>query len=486
MDRELAGVIIERWQTGQPVSETHLYKAAQALDIDPMAALVEARFYTYFDKCLLEKRAMSRGERIVFSAAAGLNDGPMVKSAAAYGFSPEELIIEALRDRDFVPDLEKIASLPRNIPTREFGSGTRRQSYPGHRVEAHLQGKAVSNILAGPHPLSRESSSLLDTVLDGARHSKDMTRKILSKVANLAPPGAPLPGMGGQGQPPPGQAAPPGAMPPMDPSQQGAAPSPEEQAGEVMMAPPDPNAMLQQQPGARIKPSPTGPEQVAASPGGNLDELLQAGQQAFGDQAAQNGGVAPQGMPEPPPPPPSPEERIKQVGPNLDDETVGRYAEQLGRFEEGFGMQISDPKQMVKFVKELQKVDGKKVDQGIKAMGQQLEQEQAQELGVDSTPTIDGPGGGAGGGPGTKMAPKPDANGQMPQNSQVGPDDGSQPGAADTQSGDGGPASGMEQTKQPRPPRPQPKAGPPQQQTADAAVEKVANAARALARASFL
>lgn len=414
MDRELAGVIIERWQTGQPVSEMHLYKAAQALDIDPMAALVEARFYTYFDKCLLEKRAMSRGERIVFSAAAGLNDGPMVKSAAAYGFSPEELIIEALRSRDFVPDLEKIAN-----------------------------------------------------------------------IGGMAPPGAPPPGAGGQGQPPPGQAAAlPGAMPPMDPSQQGAVPSPEQEAGDVMMAPPDPNAMLQQQPGARIKPSPTGPEQVAASPDGNLDELLQAGQQAFGDQAAQNGGVAPQGMPEPPPPPPSPEERIKQVGPNLDDETVARYAEQLGRFEEGFGMQISDPKQMVKFVKELQKVDGKKVDQGIKAMGQQLEQEQAQELGVDSNPTIDGPGGGAGGGPGTKMAPKPDANGQMPQNAQVGPDDGSQPGVADTQSGDGGPAPGMEQTK-PRPPRPQSKAGPPQQQAADAAVEKVANAARALARASF-
>lgn len=411
MDKEIAQVIIEKWEAGHPVSEMHLYKAAQALDIDPMAALVEARYYTYLDKCLLEKRAMSRGERIVFSAAAGLSDGPMVKSAAAYGFSPEELIVEALRARDFVPDIEKIAN-----------------------------------------------------------------------VGGMVPPGAPPPGS--QKPPGQGQAGPMGGMPPMDPTQAGAAPSPEQEAGDVMMAPPDPNAMLQQQPGARVKPSPTGPEQLAASPDGNLDELLQEGQQAFGDQAMQNGGVAPQGMPEQPPPP-SPEERIKQVGPNLDDETVGRYAEQLQRFEEGFGMQIADPKQMVKFVKELQKVDGKKVDQGIKAMGQQLEQEQAQELGVDSNPTIDGPGGGAAGGPGTKMAPKPGADGQMPPNAQMGLEGGSQQSADATQSGDGGPAPGMDPTK-PRPPRPQPKAGPSQQQAADAAVEKVANAARALARASIL
>lgn len=416
MDRELAGVIIERWELGQPVSEMHLYKAAQALDIDPMAALVEARFFTYLDQCLLEKRAMTRGERIIFSAAAGMSDGPMVKSAAAYGFSPEELIVEALRSRDFVPDLEKIANV---APPMMPGMG-------------------------GPPPGGK-------------------------------PPGGP------GGQPPPMDPSQGMMPPPMDPGMA----SPEQQAGDVMMAPPDPNAMLQQQPAARVKPSPTGPEQAAASPGGNLDELLQEGQQVFGDQATQNGGVAPQGMPEPPPPPPSPEERIKQVGPNLDDETVARYADQLQRFEEGFQMQIADPKQMVKFVKELQKVDGKKVDQGIKAMSEQLEQEQAQELGVDSTPTIDGPGGAAmGGGPGTKMAPKP---GEMPQDASAGPVPGSQPSADDTQSGNGGPGSTQDPQKQPiRPPRPQPKTAPPQQQAAsDAAVEKVANAARALARASF-
>jgi hypothetical protein len=419
MDRELAGVVIEKWEAGESVSGMQLFKAAEALDIDPMAALVEARYYTYLDKCLLEKRAMSKGERIIFSAAAGLNDTAMVKSASAYGLSPDELIIEALRERGFVPDLLKIA----NVGVQQDVDGGKRQ-----------QGGVM-----GPQ----------------------------------GPQGPTGPSMG----------------PPMNPAMgAGDMVPPEQQAGDIMMAPPSPEEMLQQQPEARIKPSPTGPEQVAASPMGNLDDLVQQGQQVFGDQATGNGGTAPQGMPEPAPPPPSPEERVRQVGPNLDDETIGRYAEQLQRFEEGFGMQVSDPKQMVKFVKELQKIDGKKVDQGIKAMGQQLEQEQAQELGVDSTPTIDGPGGAGAGGPGTKMAPKPGAQGRQPpqdgQQEQAGPMSGSQPSAIDAQSNDGGQGPTQDPSQQPaRPPRPQPKAAP--QSPTDAAVEKVANAARSLARASF-
>jgi hypothetical protein len=455
MDRELAGVVLEYWEAGEPVSEMQLYKAAQALDIDPMAALVEARFYTYLDRCLLEKRAMSRGERIVFSAAAGLNDVAMVKSASAFGLSPDELIVEALRERGFVPDVQSIAKLGSSLGYAATGTASNR----------------MPKMASG-----------------GSSHSGK------SKKANMAPPmmgmdpsqsGGP---QGGGKKPPPGQDPMQAAMMGQPPPDMGGAPPPEQAAGDIMTAPPSPDAMLQQQQAARIKPSPTGPDQVAASPVGNLDELVQEGQQVFGDQAMGNGGTAPQGMPEPPPPPPSPDERIRQVGPNLDDETVARYAEQLQRFEEGFQMPINDPKQMVKFVKELQKIDGKKVDQGIKAMGQQLEQEQAQELGVDSTPTIDGPGGGMGGAPGTKLAPKPGEQGQPQPDQQPGSVSGSQPGGGDTQSNDGGQGGPIQdpQMQQPsRPPRPQPKPAPPQQ-AAEAAVEKVANAARALARASSL
>lgn len=407
MDRELAGIYIQKWEDGQPISEVNLYKAASVLGIDPDAALVEARFISYLDNCLSEKRAMSLAERIVFSAGASLDSGIMTKTASAYGFSPDELIVEALRERNFVPDVIKIANLS----------------------------------AAGGDP----------TMMDPAT----------------------------------------AAM--------------QQQAGEAMMAPPQQGAMLQQQPQARFKPSPTAPEQAPPSPMGNLEELIGQGQQIYGDQAMQNGGTAPAGMPQPAPPPPSPEERIQQVGPNLDPDTVARYAEQLTRFEEGFQMPINDPKQMVKFVKELQKVDGKKVDQGIKAMGQQLEQEQAQELGVDATPTIDGPGGagGPGGQPGMSMAPKPGgaSGGAMPgaegegavpggppKPSQVPDESGSQPGAGATQSSQGGDQASIQSqpgAKQ-QPPRPPQKPAPQQAQQAaqDAAVEKVANVARALARAS--
>ncbi len=404
MDRELAGVVIEKWENGEAVSEKHLYKAASVLGIDPMAALVEARFFTYLDSYLLEKRAMSGAERAVFSAAAGIPPGVMMKTASAHGFSPDELIIEALRERNFVPSLEKIANLAALMQQQQGGQ----QGQPGQQ----------------------------------------------------------------------GQMPPPG----MDPSQQDPAAA---QGGEAMMAPPQ-DAMLQQQPQARFKPSPTAPEQLPFDPAGNMDALIQQGQQVYGDQAMQNGGTAPQGMPEPPPPAPSPEERIQQVGPNLDPETVARYAEQLTRFEEGFQMQIADPKQMVKFVKELQKVDGKKVDQGIKAMGQQLEQEQAQELGVDATPTIDGPGGQGAGGPGMAMAPKgqPPQGEQAPQGTmpeEASPQGG--PAQAQSESGGNNPSDGA-QPPQGGPPSPPQKKAPPQQ-AAQAAVEKVAHAARALARASF-
>jgi hypothetical protein len=390
MDRELAGAVFSRWNEGLPISEAMLYKAASVMGVDPVDALMEARYYSCLDQYLLEKRAMTAAERIVFSAAAGFELGNMEKSASAHGFSPDELIFEALRARDFRPNLEKIANL---------------------------------SAVPGADPMMSEGQ---------------------------------------------------------DPYEMLAA-----QSGDAMGAPPQPGAQVQQQPIARFKPSPTAPEQAMASPTGNMDQLIQEQQGLFQDPQMQgNGGQPPAaGMPQPAPPPPSPEERIQQVGPNLDPETVGRYSEQLVRFEEGLQMPINDPKQMVKFVKELQKVDGKKIDQGIKAMGQQLEQEQAQELGVDGTPTIDGPGGagGAGGVPGQGvMAGAP--GGASAPSPQEGPPVAQSPGG-----GEGSPpqeGAGPQQPPQKPPAKQPPQPGP--QQAAPAAVEKVANAARALARATLL
>lgn len=385
MDRELAGAVLGRWNSGEPVAETALYKAAQVLGADPQAALAEARFLTYVDSYLIEKRAMSGAERIVFSAAAGFDSSSMTKTASVHGLSPDELIVEALRERNFVPDLEKIALLS-------------------------------------------------------------------------PPPGM---AMGGQD---------PQAQDPQDPGLQ-------QQAGQAMMQPPQPGAVVQQAPAARVRPTPTAPEQVAPSEMGNLDELISQGQQMFGQQATDNGGVPPAGQPQPAPAPPDAATRIQQVGPQLDPETVQRYAEHLDRFEQGF-MPISDPKQLVKFVKELQKVDGKKVDQGIKAMGQQLEQEQAQELGIDGgMPTIDG---GTSGGA-QVLAPKPEesseASGGDQQAGQPG-DGGGEPNQPSQELAEGM-AAGPPKAK-PQPPRPPQKQDP--QQAAAAAVEKVASAARILAR----
>lgn len=369
MDRELAGAVFQRWQEGLPIAETTFCKAASALGVDPNAALLEARFYSVLDNYLLEKRAMTGSERVLFSVAAGFDPTIMVKTASAHGLSSDELVLEALRQQGFRPNLTKLANLS---------------------------------------------------------------------------------GVGGDPTVDPNAG--------MDPNQQ--------QAAQVMGMPPQQGMQVQQAPIARSQPSPTAPEQIDAMPGGNMDALLQNQQQTFGQGAQDNGGMPASGMPEPPPPPPSPEERIQQVGPNLDPETVSRYAEQLQRFEEGFGMPINDPKQMVKFVKELQKLDGKKIDQGIKAMSQQIEQEQAQELGVDGTPTIDGAGG-ANGAP--VMAPKGQLGGdaaqagsQPPQDSQAMPDGGS--------------------PEQAGPPRAQKPLRPQPQQVANAAAEKVAHVARILAR----
>jgi hypothetical protein len=379
MDRELAGAVLERWESGLPVSETTLFKAASALGVDPEIALVEARFYTYFDKYLIEKRAMSELERIVFSGCAGLNPFSMEKTASAYGIDPDDLVIEALRRRGFVPNLEKLADLG-GPPTVE-----------------------------GPGPIDMGDPAQMQSM---------------------------------------------------------------QQALGIMGAPPQQQAMLQQQPS--VRPSPTAPSQIPASPGGNLQDLLTQQQATYGQGAMDNGGLPPSGMPQPPPDPPTPEERVQQVGPNLDPDTVSRYSEHLVRFEQGINMQVADPKQMVKFVKELQKVDGKRIDQGIKAMGQQLEQEQAAELGVSGVPTIDG---------------------QAPTTSVLGP----KPGG---QSGQGADAQGQQQQSPAQPPQGNPQAaspmpqqkpaGPPQQPKPQQpqppkamAAEKVAHAARALARAHF-
>jgi hypothetical protein len=390
MDRELATAVLQRWEEGLPVTEGNLYKAASVLGIDPGQALLEARYYTQLDKYLEKRGSMTPAQRQLFSAAAGMDSRVMVKTASWSGFSPEELIIEALRENDFAPDLEKLANLS----------------------------------AAGGDP----------TVAAG-------------------------PGAAGQGGP-----VDPAAMGGQDPQK------------------PQPGAAVQQNPAARFKPSPTAPDQAAPSPAGNLDALLAETQGVYGQQAQDNGGLPPSGQPQPPPPPPDPTERVRQVAPALDDETAGRYADALTRLEEQVGMPVQDPKQMVKFVKEMQKVDGKRIDQGIKAVGEQLEQEQAAELGVGNQTFAPGLGpeamnGGAAGGP--PGAGGPGGGAKPPQAGPQGP-------AAQEQPNEEGPPPGGPQSAagqaQGMPPKQKQQPKPAPQQTPQAAAEKVAHAARHMAR----
>jgi hypothetical protein len=112
MDLELAGAVLARWQEGLPVYEGTLYKAAEAVGLDPQLALMEARFYDALDSYLLEKRAMSPAERILFSIAAGFDPNTMEKTASAYRLDTDELILQALYARNWQPDMAKLAMMP--------------------------------------------------------------------------------------------------------------------------------------------------------------------------------------------------------------------------------------------------------------------------------------------------------------------------------------------------------------------------------------
>ena len=112
MDLELAGAVLARWQSGLPVYEGTLYKAAAAVGLDPDRALLEARYYDALDSYLSEKRAMHPSERIFFSIAAGFNPYEMEKTASTYQLDTDELILQTLHARNWTPDLEKLALVP--------------------------------------------------------------------------------------------------------------------------------------------------------------------------------------------------------------------------------------------------------------------------------------------------------------------------------------------------------------------------------------
>ena len=145
MDHELAQAVLARWNDGLPVYEGTLYKAAALMGIDPDLALFEARYYTVLDNALMEKMAgydFAPWEKTLLSAAAGFDPRYMEKTASTYGLDHDELIIRALRERDWTPDLEKIAqsAMPPAAPP------------PQAAPPAAPQGEPQNPMMAPPQP----------------------------------------------------------------------------------------------------------------------------------------------------------------------------------------------------------------------------------------------------------------------------------------------------------------------------------------------
>jgi hypothetical protein len=177
------------------------------------------------------------------------------------------------------------------------------------------------------------------------------------------------------------------------------APEGGEEGGQPLAdAAPQPGAALQQNP--LVRPSPTAPGQVPSSEGGNLQELLGAAGETPG--ADENGGLPPAGAGAEGAPPEQPDaaQRLQQAMPAIPPDALERYAPKLEEFEQQVGMTVMDPKQIEKFIKEMQKADKKIIDEAMKQFGEQ----NAQQMGVGSQPQWDdtapkpnGGGGGVGG-----------------------------------------------------------------------------------------
>ena len=154
-------------------------------------------------------------------------------------------------------------------------------------------------------------------------------------------------------------------------------------------AEPIPGAMVQQQPEARYKPSPMAPIQTPPSAEGNLMGLVDAARHPNPSQEMAMGGMGQAGMPpeaapgsmgpeaapagmagQEAPPPMAPEEKLQQVDPSIDPETMQRWAPKLQEIEQQTGIQMNDPTQIQKFIAEMQKADQKTLDDAIKSVNQ--------------------------------------------------------------------------------------------------------------------
>lgn len=301
-------------------------------------------------------------------------EGTLYKAASALGANPDAVLSEARFYHHLDRALERGTGF--TAPEREYFAAA--SGFDPDSMEKTAEAYGFDS-----------SDSLIMRALSRRNFSPD-----LEKIAFMGMQGGPSDG---------GPAA---ATDPL-------APEGGEEMGQPMAAGPQPGAQLQQNP--MVRPSPTAPAQVPSAEGGNLQELLGAAGQTPG--ADENGGLPPggAGASGAPPEPPDASERLQQAMPDIPPDALERYAPKLEEFEQQVGMTVMDPKQVEKFIKEMQKADKKIIDEAMKQYGEQ----NAQQLGVGSqsqwdatAPKPNGGGGGAGGGAGG--APPPGGAGEQP------------------------------------------------------------------------
>ncbi len=119
MDRDLALATIDRWNSGRPVTEEKLYKAAFMLSDEADNILGEARYFTILDSYLERGGGMYESEKAFFSKVAGSNYFELQKTASTYAIPEELLLLRSLASNHFVPDLDKIAEMAVEDPSQQ-------------------------------------------------------------------------------------------------------------------------------------------------------------------------------------------------------------------------------------------------------------------------------------------------------------------------------------------------------------------------------
>lgn len=309
------------------------------------------------------------------------------KAASALELNPDDALFEARFYTCLDHDLKKVASGHRLDDTTVALYCAAAGFNPNEMV------KAASAYAIHPLNLAMEILEQNDWVPD-----LDML-----KMAMMAPAMDPAAG-GGQGAPMMDPAAAGGAA--------GAPPQGDPAAQDPAMAGPQAGAAVQQDPMRRFKPSPMAPVQAPPSNEGNMQELANSARHPEAGSGMGGGGMGTDvggdsmmsaAGPQDPAPAMQADQKLLAVQANIPPEALNRWAGKFNELEKQVGMSIDDPAQISKFIAQMQKDDGKMVDEAIKNMAVQtapvrptIQQQAAQQQQGGGTPGGGAPANGGG------------------------------------------------------------------------------------------